>query len=185
MPEQWKSITGLPELEQHSSAQEAQSLNKDDLPVHNTSGTDTGVSISGNAAFSRGLLFGTVVALVGSPLYFLILFLCGFYVGFVALPVGWMVGKAIKKGSCGEGGLRYQIAAVLLTYVAVCIAYIPVLVGSFLGTYRTPDILWGMIFFMATYAPLFQFQRGAVGFIGEFLLFVGLFIAYKVTAAEM
>jgi hypothetical protein len=147
-------------------------------------GTDTGVSISSNAAFARGLLFGTVVALVGTPLYFLSLFLCGLYVGFVALPVGWLVGKAIKKGSYGEGGIRYQITATLLTYLAVCIANIPVLIGSFFGTYRTPDIQWGMIFFMSTYAPLFQFQRGAVGFVGEFLLFVGLYIAYRITAAE-
>ena len=95
---------------------------------------------------------------------------------------GWWK-KVSKKDPTARAA--YDFRLLLLTYLAVCVAYIPVLVGSFFGTYRTPDILWGMICFMATYAPLFQFQRGAVGFIGEFLLFVGLYIAYRITVAEM
>jgi O-antigen/teichoic acid export membrane protein len=43
-----------------------------------------------------------------------------------SLAVGWLVGTAIKKGSNGVGGRRYQIAAVALTYAAVSLSAIPI-----------------------------------------------------------
>jgi hypothetical protein len=49
--------------------------------------------------------------------------------GYIALAVGWLVGKAIQKGSNGIGGRRYQITAVLLTYAAVSVAAIPIAIG--------------------------------------------------------
>ncbi len=50
----------------------------------------------------------------------------GIRLGYIALAVGWLVGMAIKKGSNGIGGRRYQIAAVALTYAAVSLSAIPV-----------------------------------------------------------
>src|SRR5260370_40909907 len=50
----------------------------------------------------------------------------GIRLGYIALAVGWLVGTAIKKGSNGIGGRRYQIAAVALTYAAVSLSAIPV-----------------------------------------------------------
>lgn len=47
-------------------------------------------------------------------------------IGYVSLAVGWLVGKAILKGSGGVGGRRYQITAVLLTYSAVSMAAVPI-----------------------------------------------------------
>jgi hypothetical protein len=49
----------------------------------------------------------------------------GLVIGYLSLAVGYIVGKAILFGSGGIGGRRYQIAAALLTYVAVSIAAIP------------------------------------------------------------
>jgi hypothetical protein len=40
--------------------------------------------------------------------------------------VGWLVGKAMMKGSNGMGGRRYQVAAVILTYFAISVAEIPI-----------------------------------------------------------
>src|SRR5690348_3557375 len=73
-------------------------------------------------AFMRGLLFGVGAALVGFVLYVVFALSTGLVIGYVSLAVGYLVGKAISLGSRGVGGRRYQIAAVLLTYMAVSLA---------------------------------------------------------------
>jgi hypothetical protein len=42
--------------------------------------------------------------------------------GYISLAVGYIVGKAIMKGTRGIGSRRYQIAAVALTHAAVVAA---------------------------------------------------------------
>jgi hypothetical protein len=51
-------------------------------------------------------------------------------IGYISLAVGWLVGKAMMKGSGGLGGRRYQIVAVLFTYAAVSIAAIPIAIAE-------------------------------------------------------
>jgi hypothetical protein len=79
-----------------------------------------------HSAFVRGLLFGIGAAVVGMILYAVFAITTGLVIGYVSLAVGWMVGKAIIKGSGGVGGKRYQIAAAILTYCAVSVASIPI-----------------------------------------------------------
>ena len=79
-----------------------------------------------HAAFVRGILFGVGGAIVGLILYSAFGILTGIEIGYVALAVGWLVGKAIRKGSNGIGGRRYQIAAVALTYAAVSLSAVPI-----------------------------------------------------------
>jgi hypothetical protein len=59
-------------------------------------------------------------------------------IGYVSLAVGWMVGKAMMKGSGGLGGRRYQIAAVLFTYAAVSVAAVPIAISEFAKQKRQP-----------------------------------------------
>jgi hypothetical protein len=68
-----------------------------------------------HAAFARGLLLGSAGAVVGLILYSTVAILTGWTIGYLALAVGWLVGKGITKGSNGLGGRRYQIAALILT----------------------------------------------------------------------
>jgi hypothetical protein len=184
MAEEWKPLTGLEELSAVAPPPAGQP------PVSETQASKTPqlstaehavLSVDGHATFARGLAYGTSVAVLGLPIYYLALFLCGLYVGFLALAIGWLVGKAIKKGSRGVGGLRYQIAAVLLTYMAVCIVNIPVVWSSYIWTYKTTEIPWGLILFMASYAPWFQFQRGVLGVIAELSLIAALYLTYRIT----
>lgn len=79
-----------------------------------------------HAAYMRALFFGIGAAIVGMILYALFEITTGLIIGYVALAVGWMVGTAMKKGSGGIGGRRYQITAALLTYAAVSMAAVPV-----------------------------------------------------------
>lgn len=185
MPDQWKSITGLAELEQPASTKSPES-----------STVEYASPVDSRAIFVRALFFGIAVALLLQPLYIALLcFVFRLYIGFVALPAGWLVGKAIKKGSRGAAGLRYRIAAVLLTYSAVCIASVPLLMATFVAERRdaailavqsgSADMLWGKVILWSTFAPFLEFQRGAAGFIGEIALFAGLYIAYRSTAATV
>ena len=79
-----------------------------------------------HAAFVRGMLFGVGGALAGLIVYSAFGIITGLVIGYVSLAVGWLVGKAIKTGSKGIGGRRYQIVAVAFTYAAVSLSAIPI-----------------------------------------------------------
>jgi hypothetical protein len=79
--------------------------------------------------YVRGLLFGVGAAIAGMVLYAGFTIVTGIYIGYVALAVGWLIGKALMLGSKGFGGRRYQIAAALLTYAAISIAAVPIAIS--------------------------------------------------------
>lgn len=81
-----------------------------------------------HAAFMRALAFGIGAAILGLILYATFAIATGIVIGYASLAVGWIVGKAMITGSKGVGGRRYQIVAVLLTYAAVSMAAIPVMI---------------------------------------------------------
>jgi hypothetical protein len=81
-----------------------------------------------HAAFMRAILFGVGAAILGLILYATFAIVTGIVIGYAALAVGWLVGKAMVKGSNGVGGRRYQLVAILLTYAAVSMAAIPVMI---------------------------------------------------------
>lgn len=79
-----------------------------------------------HAAFVRGLTFGFGGAILGLILYSGFSIVTGIEIGYVALAVGWIIAKAIKLGSRGIGGRRYQVAAIAFTYAAVSMAAVPI-----------------------------------------------------------
>ncbi|MGH7547668.1 MAG: hypothetical protein ACREMM_05810 [Gemmatimonadales bacterium] len=76
---------------------------------------------SPGARFARALGLGFTAAAVGAGLYFAIAALTGYEFGLVAIVVGLLVGGAVRKGSNGRGGWRYQALALFLTYTAVVV----------------------------------------------------------------
>lgn len=82
--------------------------------------------------FVRGLLFGTGGAILGLIIYAGFGIITGLMIGYISLAVGYLVGKAIMKGTNGIGGRRYQIAAVALTYAAVSLSAIPIGISMFM-----------------------------------------------------
>lgn len=79
-----------------------------------------------HSAFVRGILFACGGALLGFIAYSTFAIVTGIVIGYLALLVGWLVAKAMMKGSGGIGGRRYQITAVMLTYAAVSMSAIPI-----------------------------------------------------------
>ncbi len=88
------------------------------------------MTVDSHSAFVRGTSFGVAGAILGLALYVGFALATGWIVGFVSLAVGYIVGKAIMFGSGGVGGRRYQVAAVLLTYIAVSMAAVPIAISS-------------------------------------------------------
>jgi len=84
-----------------------------------------------HAALTRAILYGIGAAIVGMIGYALFEIATGIIIGYLAIGVGYLVGKAMKRGSNNRGGRRYQIAAALLTYASVSMAAIPVAIHSY------------------------------------------------------
>ena len=136
-----------------------------------------------NSTYPRALLFGVGAALAGLVFYASFTIVTHMYLGYIALAVGWMVGKAMMQGSGGVGGPRYQIAALVLTYAAISLASIPIQISEALnqgyaidwGTMAGPLLVGGII------SPFLKLAQGAYGIIGLVILFVGLRVAFRLT----
>jgi len=144
-----------------------------------------------HAAFLRGLLLGIGAAIVALAAYATFTIVTNFYLGYLALGVGWFIAKAIKQGSNGLGGRRYQIAAVLLTYASISLAEIPIFLHHLLQnpkvTTSLPTILarhWPPLLRTGIASPFLQLRDPIHGAIGLFILFIGLRIAWTMTAAK-
>ncbi len=175
--------------------------------------------------FVRGLVFGIGGAILGLALYSAFGIITGLMIGYISLAVGYIVGKAIMKGSNGIGGRRYQIAAVLLTYAAVSMAAIPIGISQIIKQKKEqkqsmvkhaapasvqsdqpsqatsevdPDepeqpsasgkpkmsmgAALGMLAITGLASPFLELQDPVHGVIGLVILFVGIRIAWSMTA---
>jgi hypothetical protein len=154
--------------------------------------------------FVRGLIFGIGAAILGLILYATFEITTGLIVGYVSLAVGYIVGRGIKMGSRGAGGRKYQIAAVALTYAAVSLAAIPVDISrkaqtvqvqqqnsdsassAQAGTANPPRPAPGaailQLLSMGLASPFLELQSPVYGLIGLVILFVGIRIAWRLTA---
>jgi hypothetical protein len=142
------------------------------------------------AVFVRSLLSGIGAAIVGLAFYALFTIVTHFYLGYVALAVGWLVAKAMMAGSRGAGGVRYQIAAMALTYAAISLASVPILIAKILqdaadyGT--TTHIDWsqaaGKLVVWGIASPFLELRTGLWGVVGFVILLAGLRIAWRMTA---
>lgn len=140
-------------------------------------------------AFAKALVVGLGAAVVGSILYAVVEIATGWTIGYVALAVGWLVGKGMRWGSEGRGGRDYQIAAAVLTYLAVSFASLIVILHAVQkrnpGGHITLDARFG--WFAAKYgllSPFLELQDGLGGIIGLFILFIGIRTAWAMMAGS-
>ncbi len=152
-------------------------------------------------AFGRGILFGIGGAILGLGLYVGFALATGLIAGLVSLAVGFLVGKAIVMGSGGVGGRRYQLAAVLLTYMAVSLAAVPIAVSQHMkqrsaqehgqasdSATQAPKAsaakAVGVLMLIGLASPFLELSDPMHGLIGLIILFVGLRIAWRITAGR-
>ena len=97
----------------------------------------------GGARFLKATLYGLGGAAVGAAIWYAVLAITDMQIGLIAIVVGFLVGKAVAKGSGGRGGWQYQTLAVVLTYLAIVSTYIPFIIKGFrdhrTGTAVTAD----------------------------------------------
>lgn len=72
----------------------------------------------------QALLYGLGAAVLGSVLWYAIVQVIHQTWGWLALGVGLLVGRAVRKGAQGLGGVRYQLLAMALTYASIGGAYV-------------------------------------------------------------
>ena len=81
-------------------------------------------------AFVTAALFGMGAGIAGAAIYYGVMAFAHLEIGLIAVLIGYMVGTAVRKGAGGRGGRRFQVLAVVLTYVAVALAYTPLLISG-------------------------------------------------------
>lgn len=84
--------------------------------------------------FLRPFAYGSAAALGGLIAWSTISIMTGWEIGIIAIGVGWGVGTAIRKGTNGYTAKKYQILAVLLTYLAISGSFLPRLVAHMNGS---------------------------------------------------
>lgn len=138
-------------------------------------------------AFAMGLLFATAAAVLGMAFCTLFGLVTKWDVNYTALVVGWLVGVGMMLGSNGMRGPRYQFAAVILTYFAVSLSSIPIYLIPIVF-WLPPDFqwngIWGNLAYWAVASPVLELRHGIPGFIGVAVLFLGMRLATRITAAE-
>jgi hypothetical protein len=130
-------------------------------------------------------------------LYSTVAIVTGLMIGYVSLAVGYIVGHAIKKGSGGRGGRRYQIAALALTYFAVSMSAIPIMIAQQIKEKpvqteqssspkndEAPSVGKGLVILLlyGLASPFLELSSPFSGLLGLVILFVGLRIAWQTTA---
>lgn len=104
-------------------------------------------------------------------------------IGYMSLLVGIIIGKAMMMGSKGIGGRQYQITAVVLTYLVVALSQIPIVV--YLAGIPLSYVSWGAAIPTALASPFQELKTDTFhGVIGLVILFVGMNIAWKLTAEK-
>jgi hypothetical protein len=139
----------------------------------------------GDAAFLQAMLLGLGAAIMGSILYATVEVGTGWTIGYVALAVGWLVGKGMKLGSGGRGGRRYQVVAAVLTYCSVSCANLIVILWGLRGR---EFVVNEQFVVLATrfglLSPFVELRTGFSGIIGLFILFIGIRAAWGMTAGS-
>jgi len=158
-----------------------------------------------NQAFVRAVLFGIGGALVGLILYSAVGIITGLEIGYVSLAVGYLVGRAMMKGSSGIGVRRYQIAAVILTYAAVSLSAVPIAISQLrkqgnqsqttangadetkLVSTSSNEVKVGLfaalgyLVLIGFASPFLNLAEPLHGLIGLVILYVGIQIAWRIT----
>jgi hypothetical protein len=147
---------------------------------------DSGMVAESNPNYLlRSIAGGLIGAAFGAVCYAFFIDLTGWTIGYLAVLVGWLVGKGMMTASEDRGGPQYQVAAIALTYLAVA-AGEAILIYLWAGHRHPLPLNAGTLLELARIGlmfPLLNFERSAgSGLIDMFILFVGLRAAYRMTS---
>lgn len=84
-----------------------------------------------SGGFGRALSYGLGAAVAGAIGYYLFVSVTGIEWGLITGLVGLGVGQAVRVGSRSQGGRKFQFLAIVLAYLAMGGAYLPLGVNEF------------------------------------------------------
>jgi hypothetical protein len=147
-----------------------------------------GISTASLGSLSGALAMGVVGTLLGMLFYSAITQATGWTIGYFALFVGWIVGRAVIAGARGIGSTRIQFVASLLTYVAISVSSLPAFVYE---AYRrgivSEDlrVLLREVILPGLASPFVRLNRDPVnGGIHFFIIFLGMCVAWRLTRVQ-
>lgn len=155
-------------------------------------------AVNTSGKFGRALLFGFGAALLGSVVWYAIRAATGYEIGLVAVFIGIIVGMAVRKGSMSAGGRKYQILALVLTYISITMANIPEIISAVAksgdasasaasaASSAPPStiefiVALGFLFLLAFVSP---FLAGFENILGIIILGFGLYQAWKINTRQ-
>lgn len=148
-------------------------------PICATCSTLRGKLKQSDAITPQAVLYGVGAAAVGAVIYAIVSAI-GFNWSLIAILVGWMVGKAIRTGAGGQGGLRLQILAVVLTYLAITFG--PILAVLYRTEIPLSQISIPRLFGLAVRLPFIELEANVFqGLLNIVILAFGLVQAWRYT----
>ena len=129
---------------------------------------------SGAFRFIKAVLLGSGAALLGMAAYAAIMVFTDSEWSLVSIALGWFIGAAVRRGSMGRGGWRYQILAAFLTYTAICAAY-AVQIWNQMPDQHSPKLLFGLV--VTGYA--IPFLSGFENILGILIIGFGVWRAWQ------
>lgn len=140
-------------------------------------------------AFWGGLRLGALAAVAGSVCWVIVTKITGYELAIVAIGIGVLVGKSVRKGAGGLGHRRLQILAICLTYAAISLASVPTIFEAIRsaphsGPPHAPSLggfllAWCFVIGLGLASP---FLGGISNFMGIVIIGIGLYEAWKYTA---
>jgi len=92
-----------------------------------------------SASFPRALLLGGGTAIGCGIAYAVFVAVTDFQLALITIGIAYLVGRVVRNASRGFGGLRYQLLAVVLTYVASTMGYAPALWSALSATPQSAE----------------------------------------------
>jgi predicted membrane-bound spermidine synthase len=128
-------------------------------------------------SFPMALGLGLVAAALCAAAYYAITAATGWELGIVAIVVGVVIGKVVRKGAGLRKGKRYRALAMLLAYVAITATYVPQImkVDDFAGSIVGAGLL-------ALILPVLMLMK-LDNVLGLIILAIGVYEAWKLSAA--
>ncbi len=139
-----------------------------------------------HAVFIKSIVYGIGAGILGCILYAAFTIVTHIEIGYLAVGVGFLVGKAMMAASENLGGQKYQIASAVLTYFAVSMASVVEILWQIHKDGVKLNLMSGRVFlFLAKYgvaSPFLELKDGVNGIIGLVILIVGIRAAWRITA---
>jgi hypothetical protein len=142
--------------------------------------------------FRRGLLFAIPAAILGCLIMWGVFSLSGygdssspfsggaFLRGTGVVFLGYLIGAAAMAGAKKRGSRPLQVGAVILTYLAYCFAFVPLILSQASSSKRTLPYV-GTLVLLAPAIPFLALMKNLIAITGLVVLFVACYSAALAT----